>query len=863
MAIRNVEIVDFPCSSYNGAYGYTGGEQATVTSGKPLTDLGFSLNNAFNLLPVVSGSSQEQVIKTYPNGMKIVGGRYQSGSGWRCSLSIRNSNNQQLGGYGYTSTKEYYGVAFAIDDDTQKGYVIIGTITQSNYAVIYRTPYPTPSDAYYHELYNLLVGNMPVIYDWKSVPAIQGKLGTYNLSEIDKNYLNNGDAVTGSDGSHFTRLVNETRISQLGANIPFNTETPIIYSGSGDMMTYEIVALQAQGQPILIDSYKLRFYVSGVYTAFYECTLTGGLHAPENTWLHFIIDESKTMARLSLIVRNASSSPITYSYNGQSFTDAQARTMYSWLHGHIPPEDREDSTDNISNGNEGGGSWQPWNDVPVPKTGNPTKNALTIGFTTMYKVDDTILKDLSDFLWSDTFVDNVKKLFSDPREIIVGLMLFPVTPSASSNPTEIKAGSIQTGVMAYKLLDQYLTIDMGYIDIHEESSTFLDFPPNTKAAVYLPYCGEHYLDVNQIMGKQLHLEYTFDFLTGAVCANIAVDGSYVYSFTGQCGIQIPTSSEDFGRMYSSVLSAGATLGTAMATLATGGMTAPLMFGMGANMLSNGMSMTPDIQYSSGGGGASGFIANQTPYLRLELPVPLMANGDTSDTDFEATKQYAFIGKPTYQSLTLSSCSGYTKCLDAHLKNIPATEIELAGILRDLKEGVIIQDGNDDPSDTPTVSGNTVITFIKCKSAPNVIGKAWDTNDIEAIEGKIIYNQSISKPQFIIKGDIKGYNYCYIGMFSRYYYITDIVYAENGVQEISMSVDALQSFRTEILACKAIVERQKKKGNLYMTDSYMYTKANKKIVTVPFMGGDNQYINQSGMQTFERQNNSYILTIAGD
>lgn len=751
---------------------------------------------------------------------------------------------------------------FIADNTTQRAKILI--FQKQNISGTYYTTilnYGSYTDSQQAALYTELKSAQPIVYHWQSVPAIQGKKGLFNFTTINNTALNGGDPVSGSDGAaiHFQ---NETRVADLAGNVPFNTEIPLIYAGKVKFMTYTVEALQAEGQPILITGYKLKFYTHESATPFYTATLSGGIHAPEFNWIHFIIDETYESARLSLVRRNTSTSPITYTYNNESFTREQEQAMYLWIHSHIAPEDREESTDNITNGDEGGDSWQPWNSVDIPKTPNPTKTALETGFTSMYKVDESILSDLSDFLWSSSFVDNVSKFFSDPREIIIGLMLFPVTPSASENATEMKAGGISTGVSGYKLLDQYITIDMGYIEIHKSTFTFLDYPPNTKAIVYLPYCGEHALDVNEIMDKTLHLEYTFDFLTGAVCANISVDGNYTYSFTGQCGLQIPTSSEDFSRIYSSVLSAGATLGTALATIATGGLTAPLMIGAGANMLSNGMNMTPDIQYSSGGGGAGGFIANQTPFLRLELPVPLMANSDTSSEDFEASKQYSFVGKPTYQSLLLSVCVGFTKCTEAHLKNIPATEQEISLIEQGLKDGVIIQSGNQDPDDTPIVAGNTVITFIKCASERNVIGKTWDANENLALEGKLIFNQSVLKPVFIIKGDMIDFNYCYISLFKRYYYITDIKCLENGMQEVSMSVDYLQSFKASILACYAVVERQRDKGNLYMTDAYMYTKANKQIATVPFMGGDNQYINLSGMQSFERANNSYVLTLAG-
>ena len=709
-------------------------------------------------------------------------------------------------------------------------------------------------------LYQAIMGIIPPTYIWQSVPSISGKNGILSFSMVNDNDLNNGEPVTNADASAIHRLENSTNIGVLCQNMPYNVETPIIYAGSVDYMSIEKIGGPSGGFFVDIGP-KLRFYMAGSSVPFYE---TGNLG--DNYYLHFIIDDENEVAKLSLIYRNTQVTPITYAYNRETFTDEQMHSMWLWLHSHLVPEDEEEetSTDLIGNGDEGGESYTPWNSYNIPQGSNPSKGALNTGFTTMYFIDDTTLRSLSDFLWTDSFVENVKKFFSDPREIIVGLLVHPITPNYQETLSEIKAGRISTGVSAHKLTNQYKTIDMGVINMHEVTHTFLDYAPYTKASIYLPYCGEHVLDLSDIQNSELHLYYTFDFLTGAVCAKISVDGNFKYNFTGQCGVQIPTSSEDFSRMYSSVLSAGATLGSAIATVATGGMTAPLLIGSGANMLANGVNMTPDVQYSSGGAGSSGFISTQTPFLKIDLPVPLMANDDTSEEETESSKQYSFVGKTTYQNLKLSNCNGYTKCMEVHLTGIHATDKELSQIENDLLNGVIIKNGNETPSDVPIVEGNTVITFLKCKSEKNVIGKSWETGEtnIKTVEGHLIYNQSITNPKFIIEGDVIGFNYCYIPIFKRFYYVNDIVVKEGLIEEISMSVDPLQSFKTDIKKCKAIVERQETKGNLYMTDSYMWTKAKREVVTVPFTAITYDYIDENGVPSFPRANNSYILTIAG-
>ena len=704
------------------------------------------------------------------------------------------------------------------------------------------------------ELYTFLEAHLtPVIHNWKAVPSLTGKLGTFNFSMIGEEYINNGEFVGNAPESNLERLLEP--IQSYISNMPLITETPILYAGKVYYMT---ITQQSIGGIIAT---QLKFYMHEGATPFWTETILD----PTKEYLSFIIDEENEIAKVSIIKKGTGD----FSYNSGTYTATDKNNMWIFLRNHIATED-EESIDNFDNTDNGGDNWNPYHNYPISDTSIPSKSAINTGFTSMFEVTQQELKDLSDFLWSDTFVDNVKKFFNDPREIIVGLMIMPVIPDKEGTNTEIQAGGISTGINGRKLTSQYKEIDFGYVDIHEVSKTFLDYPPNTKISVYLPYCGEHSLDVNAVQNEKLHLKYVFDMLSGAVIAKMeAGTKGWIYCYGGQAGVQIPTSAEDFTRQYSSILSAGATIGSTIATIATGGLTAPLAIGSAASMLSNGMNLAPDVQYNSGGGGTAGFLAQQQPYIRLEIPKPLVAG------DKEAqSSQYEFLGKTTYQNLKLSSCSGFTKVIKAHLENIPCTAAEKAEIEKALQTGVIIQSGSPKPTVTPTTTGNIVICFMNMKSENEVIGKLWDTGTNESliykIEGTLIYDQDIMHPIILIEGDARNYNYSYIDIFKRYYYIDKIVIRSADIQEIHLSADPLQSFKGEsstsyvngILDCRAIVERQKKKGNTYMTDPYIWTRADKDIITQPFTGGNASYRNTKGEQYFDRTNNTYILTIAG-
>jgi len=758
-------------------------------------------------------------------------------------------------------------ISFGFDDDLKLAYYFaVGSFYNNNQWTQYDNGVLGFSAQNKLDIYNLISGNQIPTYNWVSVPSVSGKNGILSFSMINETYMNDGNAVTGATEEAIHRLVADTNVNTLRGNIPYNTETDMIYVGSVDKMTMEVIASESGGH-MIVGGQRLRFYLAN--QVFYQLDITG---SGEQQYLHFIIDQENEVAKLSIITRNTLVSPATYNYNNQTFSDTEMHNMWVWLTSHVVDDEDIESTDSITNDDEGGEGFKPWIDVDIDETGNPQTSAIETGFTTMYKVTKGQLQALSAFLWSDSFLENITKFFADPSEIIIGIMMFPVTGSAAGTETEIKAARVSTGVMGKKLTSQYFDVDMGSITVDKETYTFLDYPPISSAAVFLPYCGEHSLDMNDILGKKISLKYTFDMLSGACVARIKVGDSVKYQFSGQCGVQIPISAADYARVYSGILSAGATIGGIISTIASGGMTAPLLAEAGT-LINNMSNMSPKVSYSSGGGGNSGFIGQQMPFLKLELANPLMANDNNdiqeeSETEIEATRQYNFVGKPSYRNLKLSSCNGYTKCKEVHLKNITgATNNELDMINTLLVSGVIITPENDrsaKPSTTPITAGNMVLTFIKCKSEKNVIGKVWGSasGDTKAIEGKLIYNQSLLKPVFVIQGDVIGYNYCYIPLFDRYYYVSDIIARQRDIEEIHFDIDVLNSFTTQILNCRAIVERQEHKGNLYMSDGNMYAKANKRIVTVPFMGGNVNHQTSKGKQCFVTTNDSYILTIAG-
>lgn len=721
-------------------------------------------------------------------------------------------------------------VGFYMDTTNQKAYlaVIDRQSNTSNYVI--RSLGINESASWAGALYNkLLAAEQQQTPDWHAVNSVSGELGTFEFSKIAQDHINGGNAVTTNDPEYIERFIESTQVAQLAANIPADGERIVMYSGThSPYQPGNYLKLSKIGTTY----YSLQFYNEGVN--FYTQIITPV--AGHKYYLSFLIDRNNHYGKLSII--DYSVNPITITYNAYTMTVTQMTSMYRWL------LESDDSVTPEINEDEPGGGVDPWVPDDIDPLTAPSISAIDTGFTSMFQVTKAQLQDLSDFLWTDNFVENIVKFFNDPREIIVGIAIMPVAPEVGSAMT-IQAGGISTGIQGNPLTSQYkLMEDIGSVYIQKAKGNFLDYPPYTKCTVHLPFCGEHTLDVNDIMGKTLSLSYLFDFLSGSVVAAIKVDGSTNYFFGGSCGMQVPSSSEDFGRMYSSILSAGATLGTALATVATGGMTAPLAIGAGAAMANNGMNMTPEVQHTSGSGSINGMLGSQSAYITMEIPNEKLA-----------AHQNKFSGKMSLITSKIKNCSGYIKCFKVHTDGIKATLDERKEITSYMMNGFRRETGSTLPDLTPVTSGDTVILFMKCTSEEDVMGKTWEQSTLK-LEGKMIYNQNILTPEFTIKGDISAYNYAYIPLFNRYYYIKSIVALSADAMGVKFQVDALQSFKAQIDECEVILERQETKSNSRMNDPEYWTVQDKQIIP--------KYFRTSGGNKvkFDRNNNVFILTIAG-
>lgn len=318
---------------------------------------------------------------------------------------------------------------------------------------------------------------------------------------------------------------------------------------------------------------------------------------------------------------------------------------------------------------EGGGGdpvpQPPDDEIPAPET--PPSYATTNSMFTLYNPSSADLDNLANFLWSPAWsIDTFKKIFANPLDCILGLMVMPYLATETSTKT-MNVGNLSTGVTMRFFTSQFCDFDCGDFAVEEYYKSYLDYAPYTKISIFLPYIGDQQLNTDEIMNKTINVKYRFDLATGDCIAFISVNDSVLYSFSGNCAARLPLSANNYGGLLPSITGA---------IVAAGSMAAGVP-ALGAASALAVSSMKQDIKHSGSISGSAGLMGVQTPYVIITRPRQVLPIGQNS-----------FTGYPSFITESLGGLSGYTEVESCHLEHIPCTDEELREIENLLKGGVL-------------------------------------------------------------------------------------------------------------------------------------------------------------------------------
>ena len=306
-------------------------------------------------------------------------------------------------------------------------------------------------------------------------------------------------------------------------------------------------------------------------------------------------------------------------------------------------------------------------------------SATAAGLISQYVVTEAELRTFGAWLWyGGSIIDDLKHFFQSPMEAIFSVGMLPFTPSDTTN-YNIYVGSLDANTTGKLVNDTVEKISMGSITFDGYYGSALDFNPYTKIEIFLPYCGNFALNPDEVMGHTISVDYYCDSVSGDCVAFVSDEDRVLYQVKGNCFVQIPLAARDFTAQYASAIGAVGTVAAGLAaSVASGGMSAPIAVGMGTSMASNAMNAKTHIARAGGVSGMASFMSIQNPYVIITIPNQCLP-------EFQAEHQ----GYPLFVTKALKEFSGFTKVYEIHLDGLDCTDAEAKEIYDLLKGGVIL------------------------------------------------------------------------------------------------------------------------------------------------------------------------------
>lgn len=369
-----------------------------------------------------------------------------------------------------------------------------------------------------------------------------------------------------------------------------------------------------------------------------------------------------------------------YFWNNSTHISANfqsSTSYYEFIEGIEITTTPTDEGDNYSGEGGGKGIVDDRSDY-IPSDGLPTVSAISSGFVNLYNPTLTNIQSLHTFMMSDGFLENVKKLISNPIDYIISLHLIPVTPTTLGSES-IKVGGIDTQVSVPIISSQYLEFDCGTVNVEEYWGSFIDYSPFTKVSIFLPFVGIKELNLDDVMAGQIGVKYRIDILTGNFTCSLHVSSSrkvnaILYNYSGNMSMSVPVSASDYRQKVSAFTQL---VGSGAMVAVSGGASPSADIGFASNLANVALSK---YGYSRSGNitGDASLLGNYTPYLIISRPNQSLPS-----------KYKGLNGYTSNIGGTVGQFSGYNAFREVKVDGLTCLEEEKQMIVDLLQSGVFV------------------------------------------------------------------------------------------------------------------------------------------------------------------------------
>ena len=336
--------------------------------------------------------------------------------------------------------------------------------------------------------------------------------------------------------------------------------------------------------------------------------------------------------------------------------------------------DENTKDDSSGDGGEGSGVVPAGDNIDLPNV--PTKNIIGSGLINAYKISDSELNNLSDWLWQDDIIKYLSSLFSNnPLDCIINSVLLPFSPLTGGSQN-ITIGGKTSNVTAERVVGQFVQFDFNYDGLQSHLwGSALDYERGLKCTLYVPFVGQVNIATNLCAYTHLTLRYIIDVVSGqgivallskksTATWDVERDDIVVDTWSFNCASTVPLVRRDISGIISGAIGAAASIAS----------------GNVLGVASSVMQAKPSVQKSGQYNTNSGYLGGRRPYITYEFTKAVIPSN-----------LYNINGRPQYASVKLSTCKGFTKCDNPQIefKNSKPTSEEINEIYNMLEEGVII------------------------------------------------------------------------------------------------------------------------------------------------------------------------------
>lgn len=169
-----------------------------------------------------------------------------------------------------------------------------------------------------------------------------------------------------------------------------------------------------------------------------------------------------------------------------------------------------DSTDDTTvDGGYGLGSM-PTDNISIPAL--PVINMSDTG-ATLYSLTTAQMKAFRSWLWTTDWVDNLKKIRTDPMQNIIGISIVDIPITVGLNAL-VYVGNVASTVEANVISNSFVELDCGEITIDEYYGSFADYEPFIATTLYLPKVGFVQIPADVCVNNTIKVVYHIELSSG-------------------------------------------------------------------------------------------------------------------------------------------------------------------------------------------------------------------------------------------------------------------------------------------------------------------------------------------------------------